>query len=246
MLSEKPWRPEQVLQLLIRLFASMLIGMVLVTWLNSIQGLPPSQVKYLTLAVGTLSFLHGMALLLTYFLLRDQGLSWDAAFGLRSPGSGRTLGLAVLVALAVLPTAWSLGQLSAKVMNWVDVPPVVQAPVELLQSTTTTPTKVGIGLLAIVVAPLVEELVFRGLIYPTLKQNGFPRLALWGTSLLFAAIHNNLMILLPLTFLAVVLTLLYEATDNLLGPIVAHSLFNFVNFFWVVTQPVLSGPAWRL
>jgi membrane protease YdiL (CAAX protease family) len=111
----------------------------------------------------------------------------------------------------------------------------------MLETAVSLPTKLVIGFLAIVVAPFVEELVFRGLIYPTLKQNGFPRLALWGTSLLFAAIHDNLMILLPLTFLAVVLTLLYEATDNLLAPMLAHSVFNCVNFFWVMTQP--PGPA---
>jgi len=103
----------------------------------------------------------------------------------------------------------------------------------------------GAGLLAIVVAPFVEELVFRGLIYPTLKQNGFPGLALWGTSILFAAIHSNLMILLPLTFLAVVLTLLYETTDNLLAPIAAHSLFNFVNFFWFIAQPTAPVTVWQ-
>jgi len=44
-------------------------------------------------------------------------------------------------------------------------------------------------------------------------------------------------ILLPLTFLAVVLTLLYEATDNLLAPIFAHGLFNFVNFLYVLITP---------
>src|SRR5512140_422206 len=126
-------------------------------------------------------------------------------------------------------------------MSSVHVQPVVQGPVQMLQMALPLPMKFFIGILAIVVAPFAEEVVFRGLIYPTLKQNGFPKLALWGTSLLFAAIHSNLMIVLPLTFLAVVLTLLYETTDNLLAPIFAHSLFNFVNFFWVLAQPGFSG-----
>ena len=182
-----------------------------------------------------------MALVLTHFFLREQTMSWEEAFGFFSPPLGRALLLALLVALAVLPIAWSLGQLSARLMSSFHLQPVVQSPVQMLQTAASLPTKLLIGLLAIVVAPFVEELVFRGLIYPTLKQNGFPGLALWGTSLLFATIHSNLMILLPLTFLAVVLTLLYETTDNLLAPILAHSLFNFVNFFWVVAQPLSSG-----
>lgn len=240
MLSPKPWRPDQVLQLLVRLFASLLIGMGVVNWLNSTNWANPAELKFLTLAIGTISF-HGMALLLTHNFLRDQQMSWEEAFGFVNPRLRRALGLSILVGLAVLPIAWSLGHLSAKVMHSVQVEPVVQAPVQMLQGATSVPTRLLIGFLAIILAPFVEEIVFRGLIYPTLKQHGFPRLALWGTSLLFAAIHNNLMILLPLTFLAVVLTLLYETTDNLLGPMIAHSIFNSVNFFWVITQPNMAG-----
>jgi membrane protease YdiL (CAAX protease family) len=244
MLSEKPWQPDQVLQLLIRLFASMMIGMVVVSWLNSTKWLDQDQVRFLSMAIGTLSF-HGVGLALIYALLREQGIGWEEAFGFCSPRLGHALLLALVVAMAVLPIAWSLGQLSARVMSAVHVHPVVQTPVQMLQTAISLPTKVVIGFLAIVVAPVVEELVFRGLIYPTLKQNGFPRLALWGTSLLFATIHGNLVILLPLTFLAVVLTLLYEATDNLLAPILAHSIFNFVNFFWVMAQPPSPAMLWH-
>jgi hypothetical protein len=49
------------------------------------------------------------------------------------------------------------------------------------------------------------------------------------------------MILLPLVFLALVLTLLYETTDDLLAPVIAHRLFNLVNFSWLIAQP-LWGP----
>jgi membrane protease YdiL (CAAX protease family) len=189
--------------------------------------------------IGTLSF-HGVALVLIRGFLREHELSWTEAFGLLTPRVGKALLLAVVVAFAVLPIAWSLGQLSAQVMNFLNLDPVVQGPVQLLETAASIPMKLLIGILAIVVAPCVEELVFRGLIYPTLKQHGFPRVALWGTSLLFAAIHSNLMTLLPLTFLAVVLTLLYETTDNLLAPILTHSVFNFVNFLWVLGQPFFA------
>jgi membrane protease YdiL (CAAX protease family) len=236
MLSEKPWLPEEVLLLLIRLFASMFIGLVLISLLNSSHWLGASELKFLTLLVGALSF-HGMALLLTHAFLRKQTSRWTDAFGFGSPRLGRTLLLSFLVTFASLPIVRSLGQLSAKIMEKLDVETVVQGPVQVLQTTDLVQLKMLIGVLAMVVAPFAEEVIFRGIIYPVLKQHGYPRLALWGTSLLFAAIHGNLVILLPLTFLAVVLTLLYETTDNLLAPIIAHSLFNFVNFFWVIVQP---------
>jgi len=55
-------------------------------------------------------------------------------------------------------------------------------------------------------------------------------LALWGTAGLFALIHFNLLTFLPLMALALVLTYLYERTNNLLAPIAAHSFFNALNF----------------
>jgi membrane protease YdiL (CAAX protease family) len=87
----------------------------------------------------------------------------------------------------------------------------------------------------------VEELVFRGVIYPAIKQRGYPSLALWGTSLFFAFSHNNMMIFLPLTVLAIILTFLYETTRNLLAPILTHSLFNAVNFSFLVWQRHQQG-----
>jgi membrane protease YdiL (CAAX protease family) len=218
----------------------MFLGIVLVNWLNTTTWIKGDLASLLTLLVGIACF-HGVALVLIFSLLRQHALSWTEAFGFLSPGRAKAFLLAFAVTLAVLPIAWSLGQLSAKIMALLHIQPVVQGPVKMLETTVSVPIKLLIGFFAVLVAPCAEELVFRGLIYPTVKQHGFPRLALWGTSLLFAGIHSNLMILLPLTFLAVVLTLLYETTGNLLAPIFAHSLFNFVNFFWVVSQPVMTS-----
>jgi membrane protease YdiL (CAAX protease family) len=239
-LSEKTWPPELVLQLLVRLFASMFLGIVLVSWLNASTWLGTGISQWLTLVIGIVSF-HGVALVLTHLFLRQESLTWSEAFGFRAPRLGRAMLLAFAVTLAVLPIAWSLGQLSAKIMTLLHMQPVAQGPVKMLETTDSVPLKVVMGSFAVVVAPFAEELVFRGLIYPTLKQQGFPRLALWGTSILFACIHSNMMILVPLTFLAVVLTLLYETTGNLLTPILAHSLFNLGNLVWLITQPVMSS-----
>jgi membrane protease YdiL (CAAX protease family) len=48
------------------------------------------------------------------------------------------------------------------------------------------------------------------------------------------------MTFLPLLALAVILVWIYEATDNLLAPIAAHSFFNLVNFF-LLSPWVLDG-----
>jgi membrane protease YdiL (CAAX protease family) len=87
-----------------------------------------------------------------------------------------------------------------------------------------------LALFAIVAAPVAEEFIFRGVLYPFLKRVGFPRLAWVGVSFVFALIHFDAATFAPLFVLAIVLTWLYERTDNLLAPIAAHSLFNAANF----------------
>jgi membrane protease YdiL (CAAX protease family) len=80
----------------------------------------------------------------------------------------------------------------------------------------------------------VEEALFRGILYPAIKQLGYPRVALWGSSAFFATVHFNMATFLPLLVFAVVLVYLYETFQNLLVPITAHALFNAANFFALI------------
>src|SRR6185436_16944421 len=65
--------------------------------------------------------------------------------------------------------------------------PQEQEAVQTLRVATSWVNRLTLGTVTILLAPLGEELLFRGIIYPWIKQLGFPRLALWLTSLLFAA-----------------------------------------------------------
>lgn len=123
-----------------------------------------------------------------------------------------------------------LQHLSALGMKAVSVQPEVQVVVQTLQQTQTLQQRLFFAFVAILGAPVVEEILFRGILYPAFKQRGWPQLALWGTSLLFALTHANTATFLPLTFFAMVLVFLYERTGNLLAPILTHSLFNAANY----------------
>jgi membrane protease YdiL (CAAX protease family) len=93
---------------------------------------------------------------------------------------------------------------------------------------------------AIVLAPIAEEALFRGILYTTLKQRGFRRLAWWGNAVMFGIIHANLTALLPMIFLGLIWTWLYERTQNLLAPIAGHMTFNAISFFLLAT----NTPEW--
>ena len=79
------------------------------------------------------------------------------------------------------------------------------------------------------VAPLFEELFFRGIAYPILKQRFGAAAALVTVSVVFALIHWHLPSMAPLFALSLGLGIAYEITGSLLTPITMHALFNAAN-----------------
>jgi membrane protease YdiL (CAAX protease family) len=88
-------------------------------------------------------------------------------------------------------------------------------------------------LLAVVIAPATEELVFRAGLFRYFRTR-IPRVAaLLAPALIFASLHvenwetlEGFASFAPLTVLAVVFSLAYERTGRIGTPMVAHALFN--------------------
>lgn len=82
---------------------------------------------------------------------------------------------------------------------------------------------------AVVLAPLAEETLFRGILFAALlKGRSFASAALLS-GLYFALIHLHAPSLLPLLVLSVAFSAAYAATGSLLTPIVMHALFNLTS-----------------
>lgn len=79
---------------------------------------------------------------------------------------------------------------------------------------------------AILIAPLWEEIVFRGFLYPIFKAKIGKKIALVLISLFFALAHNHLPTFIPLAFFGMILGWLYEKQGSLGYPIALHAIFN--------------------
>lgn len=239
---EKPWKLEATARLLLGILFCFSLGMVVAQAVRYWTGAGDRSIPVMMIA--TMSF-QGAALVLLHFFLREHGVGWREAFGLQeAPRRAALVGL--VMAVAALPVLWALQWAVAHLLQLVQIEPTEQQAVQALRETESHWDRLWMGVLAVVFAPVAEECLFRGVLYPLLKQRGRPRLALWGTAVLFALIHQNLAALLPLTLLAVLLTLLYEATRNLLAAIVAHSVFNAANFlllYWLHQALGILGAA---
>lgn len=102
-------------------------------------------------------------------------------------------------------------------------------PQELVQLFQSGGHPLAIGLLvisAVVLAPIIEEIIFRACIYRFLKGQMSILLAQLLSATLFALVHANLLSFAPLMLVGILLARNYERSGSLLIPILFHAFFN--------------------
>ena len=111
-----------------------------------------------------------------------------------------------------------------------------QESIDIFSSIKSPCAFVSAALCVCVLAPVSEELVFRGVFYRSLKWVINPAVAAIITSFLFALIHGNMFAFPALFLFSILLTLAYEKSGNICSPIVLHALFNIVNVGAIVVE----------
>ena len=90
------------------------------------------------------------------------------------------------------------------------------------------PALLSMLIMAGVVAPFGEELVFRGLLFPWLRGRLGVAAAAVLSGLVFALLHGALILIPALTAIGTALALLYHRCGSLWPVIVAHGAFNAI------------------
>ncbi|MFI0347813.1 MAG: lysostaphin resistance A-like protein [Chthoniobacterales bacterium] len=88
--------------------------------------------------------------------------------------------------------------------------------------------------MAVIVAPIAEELLFRGYFYGVLRRYAGRIPAIAISSILFAAMHLYLPSMLGLALLAIILCLVYERTGSLWANILVHATFNAISILMLL------------
>ena len=86
----------------------------------------------------------------------------------------------------------------------------------------------------VVVAPVCEELLFRGLIYKRMKEYMTPGMAMFLSALAFGFFHGNMTQMVYSGALGFLMAYVYEKYHNLLAPVLFHAVANL--FSVVVTE----------
>jgi len=80
----------------------------------------------------------------------------------------------------------------------------------------------------VVVVPIIEEIVFRGLFYKLLRSYFSIVPSMLMSSIIFSIVHKNILVSIVLFSLGLILCYSYERNKSIIYPIVIHSLFNLL------------------
>jgi len=160
---------------------------------------------------------------LHYFVRRKSGPGF-AALGLQKAGAGQALAAGLAGGLGLFFLVMVVGALIQTFF-----PNLSPQPFADLVTQAARPADLLIPLfLGSFLAPLTEELYFRGFLFPALKARYGRVAGLVGSSAIFGLLHLDLMRFIPLALGGMGLAYLYQRTGNLLAAITAHATWNTI------------------
>jgi membrane protease YdiL (CAAX protease family) len=176
---------------------------------------------------------HVITLAFTWFLVTEGGrYPFRKAIGWEWPGRpSRVTIFSILAALGLYGIALGVTTIWGGSKTDLDL---------LIESSMYT--RVATALVAVVTAPLVEEVIYRGVLYPAVEKVTSPAFAIAVVSLLFAGVHvwqyrTNIGVILVITALSFTLTIARAVTGKLLPSFIIHLVFNGIQSVLIV----LSG-----
>lgn len=187
-------------------------------------GMPPSaSVIFLNFAV-----MQGMQLGVVWAWFHVRQTRLTEVFGLLRLSATQVVRVAAVCIVPAGVVAMLALVLTIYGLRWLDWPMEAQEAVSLLMGADDFSVQMALAVGACLGAPVVEEVLFRGVIYGSLRELTNRWVAAIVSALLFGVIHLHLPSLPALCLLGFFFAMAYEITGSLAVPIVMHALFNAI------------------
>ncbi|MBQ3112146.1 MAG: CPBP family intramembrane metalloprotease [Firmicutes bacterium] len=107
--------------------------------------------------------------------------------------------------------------------------PIEQEMLIMLGSAASSFERVLMVCCLVFIAPIGEEIFFRGFLFTLLEENNSQMLAVLYSALIFGILHGNMQVLLPSLAAGIALALIYARHRNIWCNIIAHMTWNFIS-----------------
>ena len=237
----KPWNLVDIAEVLVVLLLLLVCASMATAGLREVIGpaLSSETTDAILMAVGYL-FWGGCTIALIVYRIGRRRRVWEL-LGLKwhrvAAGVGQGIvGFGVVVALLAIALS-VLGQFGIERI----VPLAPKAPLDVFLETRNPLTFAIYFLLVGIVAPVVEEVIFRGFVYPGLRRIMTVPAAALISALIFASVHIAVPVgnLLVIVLVGVVLAYLYERSGSLIAPMVTHAMYNSFVFLLLAAYALI-------
>ncbi len=182
-----------------------------------------------TLMVAQTLVFHWAILAFIAVSLVRRRLSLREAFGWELRRLPVDVAQGLFFYLAAMPLVIFYTWLYQTALRYLGYPPQMQDVLRFLLGDTAPGLRLYFVLVGVVLAPISEEMLFRGFGLPLLARKIGVAPAVVLLSLFFAALHLNLPAFMPLFLISAAFSVAYLYTGSIAVPVVMHALFNAVN-----------------
>lgn len=174
---------------------------------------------------------------------------WKNTASSRSKPIEFDLGLGVLTWFISFPVVTILGELFDFILKlFFDLKQFEQIAVKFVKQALGSPFSLIFALFSVLVmAPIIEEFLFRGILQTYFKKRVGARSAILISALLFSLFHfswnqglGNISLIFSLFLLGLYLGFLYHRQESLWAPIGLHMSFNAISAFRILFLPEVA------
>lgn len=141
--------------------------------------------------------------------------------------------------LIAYPIMIGINLLSRAILNSLGYEQVLQDPIRMVREGGTPAELFIMYAMIVIVAPICEEVAFRGGIFRFLHLRVPLAVSLGLSASLFALLHSNLYSFAPLMTIGITLALAYRESGSLISCFTFHAIFNSINLALILLYPEL-------
>lgn len=231
-LKAPPWRTLHVHLILFYLFIFAFMAALGGAAPDSEGALQPPGVKQI---VQSSLVYYGLGVMLLLFIQQQLRLPWGRLLNSGRLSWWRAMGRGLREGVVILPPVMALSWGVHLTYEWLGHEGTSQEVFNWLDGSQTLATKLVLVFCTLILAPVSEELLFRGVLFTALLRRRSFGYAAFLSSFFFALVHLHAPSFIPLLVLSLGFSLSYYRSGNIMTSIVMHIFFNLTSLLLYFT-----------